>query len=126
MITKADSEKVAPTTDQMFVIGKSWRSVRNITSNCSNLLLTSKQHIWRVTAECVIQSDKLIALTKMTLEGANSRVEIRNKLSEPLDIEEGDPLATHLFNLILEAAVKTTSMDTSSANSPNTVKCLVS
>lgn len=55
-------------------------------------------------AEFVIP-DRLIALTKMTLEGANSLVRIRNKLSEPFDIEEGlhqvDPLATLLFNLIL-------------------------
>ena len=61
---------------------------------------------------------KLISLTKLTLEGANSRVRIRNKLSEAFDNEEGlrqgDPLATLLFNLILEAAVRTMAIDTSS------------
>lgn len=61
--------------------------------------------------------NKLISLTKVTLDGANSRVRIRNKLSEVFDIEEGlrqgDPLATLLFNLVLEAAVRATDMDTS-------------
>ena len=54
----------------------------------------------------------------MTLTHTNSRVRIRNKLSEAFDIEEGlrqgDPLSTLLFNLILEAAVRTMDMDSSS------------
>ena len=53
----------------------------------------------------------------MTLTHTNSRVRIRNKLSEAFDITEGlrqgDPLSTLLFNLILEAAVRTMAMDTS-------------
>src|SRR6201992_17948 len=47
----------------------------------------------------------------------NSRVRIRNKLTEAFDITEalrqGDPLSTLLFNLIHEAAVRTMAMDTS-------------
>lgn len=63
-------------------------------------------------------SNKLISLTKMILEGTNSRVTIRIKLSEPFDIELGlrqrDNFATLLFNLILEAAVRATNIDISS------------
>ena len=61
---------------------------------------------------------KLILLTKMTLTYTNSRVKIRNKLSDIFEIGErlrqGDPLATLLFNLILEAAVRAIDMDTRS------------
>ena len=61
---------------------------------------------------------KLISLIKLTLGGANSRVRIRNQLSDTIDIEEGlrqgDTLATLLFNLILEASVRAMAMETSS------------
>ena len=61
---------------------------------------------------------KLISLIKLTQCGANIRVRIRNKLSDTFDIEEGlrqeDPLATLLFNIILEAAVRAMAIDKSS------------
>ena len=75
-----------------------------------------RKKLWRVMEEFGIPK-KLISLTKMTLTHTNSRVRIRNKLSEAFDITEGlrqgDPLSTLLFNLILEAAVRTMAMDTS-------------
>lgn len=76
-----------------------------------------RSKLWRVMEEFGIPS-KLISLTKLTLCGATSRVRIRNKLSEAFDVMEGlrqgDPLATLLFNLILEAAVRAMAIDTSS------------
>lgn len=61
-----------------------------------------RKKVWRVMAE-LGNPDKLITMTKMILERANSRVRVRNKLSEPFDIEEGlhqgDPLAALLFIL---------------------------
>src|ERR1700744_190935 len=77
-----------------------------------------RRKLWRVMEEFGIPS-KLISLIKLTLRGANSRVRIRNKLSDAFDIEEGlrqgDPVATRSpRNLILEAAVRAMDMDTSS------------
>lgn len=113
------------TTDQMFVIRQILEKCKEYNVELHQLFVDFKaaydsvirKKLWRVMAEFGIP-EKLIALTKMTLEGANSRVRIRNKLSESFDIEEGlrqgDPLATLLFNLILEAAVRATQTDTSS------------
>ena len=75
-----------------------------------------RKKLWRVMEEFGIPK-KLISLTKMTLTHTNSRVRIRNKLSEAFDITvglcQGDSLSTLLFNSILEAAVRTMAMDTS-------------
>lgn len=77
-----------------------------------------RRKLWRAMEEFGIPN-KLISLAKMTLTDTNSRVRIRNKLSEAFEIKEGlrqgDPLATLFFNLTLEAAVRTSGVDTSSA-----------
>ena len=113
------------TTDQLFSIRQILEKCKEYNVEIHQLFVDFKaaydsvirRKLWRVMEEFGIPG-KLISLTKLTLNGANSRVRIRNKLSETFDIEEGlrqgDPLATLLFNLILEAAVRATDMDTSS------------
>ena len=113
------------TTDQLFNIRQILEKCKEYNVEIHQLFVdfkaaydnVSRRKLWRVMEEFWIPN-KLISLTKLTLSGATSRVRIRNKLSETFDIEEGlrqgAPLATLLFNLILEAAVRTMDMDTSS------------
>ena len=113
------------TTDQLFNIRQILEKCKEYNVEIHQLFVDFKsaydsvirRKLWRVMEEFGIPS-KLISLIKLTLRGANSRVRIRNKLSDAFDIEEGlrqgDPLATLLFNLILEAAVRAMDMDTSS------------
>lgn len=113
------------TSDQLFNIRQILEKCKEYNVEIHQLFVDFKaaydsvirRMLWRVMEEFGIPI-KLISLTKLTLSGANSRVRIRNKLSDAFDIEEGlrqgDPLATLLFNLILEAAVRAMAIDTSS------------
>src|ERR1700753_3729631 len=113
------------TIDQLFNIRQTLEKCKEYNVEIHQLFVDFKsaydsvirRKLWRVMEEFGIPS-KLISLIKLTLRGANSRVRIRNKLSDAFDIEEGlrqgDPLATLLFNLILEAAVRAMDMDTRS------------
>src|SRR6201990_1734370 len=60
---------------------------------------------------------KLIALTKLTLLNVKARVRIRNNLSEIFEtmdgLRQGDPLATLLFNIVLEKIVRNSTVETS-------------
>ena len=111
------------TTDQLFNIRQILEKCKEYNIELHHLFVdfkaaydsVNRNKLWRVMEEFGIPS-KLISLVKVTLRGANSRVRIRNKLSDVFDIEEGlrqgDPLATLLFNLILEAAVRVMEIDT--------------
>ena len=113
------------TTDQLFSIRQILEKCKEYNVEIHQLFVdfkaaydsVNRKKLWRVMEEFGVPI-KLISLTKLTLDGANSRVRIRSKLSDAFDIEEGlrqgDPLATLLFNLILEAAVRTMDIDTSS------------
>lgn len=112
------------TTDQLFNIRQILEKCKEYNIEIHQLFVDFKaaydsvkrRKLWRVMEEFGIPR-KLISLAELTLSGANSRVRIRNKLSEVFDIEEGlrqgDPLATLFFNWILEAAVRTMDMDAS-------------
>ena len=112
------------TTDQLFNIRQILEKCKEYNIETHHLFVDFKaaydsvirNKLWRLMEEFGIPN-KLISLTKLTLNGANSRVRIRNKMSETFKIEEGlrqgDPLATLLFNLTLEAAVRTMNIDTS-------------
>jgi hypothetical protein len=113
------------TSDQLFNIRQILEKCKEYNVEIHQLFVDFKaaydsvirKKLWRVMEEFGFPN-KLISLTKLTLNGAKSRVRIRNKLSDVFDIEEGlrqgDPLATLLFNLVLEAAVRTMDMDTNS------------
>lgn len=113
------------TTDQLFSIRQILEKCKEYNVEIHQLFVDFKaaydsvirRKLWRVMEEFGVP-DKLISLTKLTLNGAKSQVRIRNKLSDVFDIEEGlrqgDPLATLLFNLMLEAAVRNMDMDTGS------------
>ena len=113
------------TTDQLFSIRQILEKCKEYNIELHQLFVDFKaaydsvirRKLWRVMEELGIP-DKLISLTKLTLIGSNGRVRIRNRYSDAFDIEEGlrqgDPLATLLFNLVLEAAVRSMDMDTSS------------
>ena len=62
--------------------------------------------------------EKLISLTKMTLTNVMSQVRIQNAPSEFFEImdgvRQGDPLATLEFNIALEKAVRSCSVDSNS------------
>jgi Reverse transcriptase (RNA-dependent DNA polymerase) len=112
------------TSDQLFIIRQILEKCKEYNIETHHLFVdleaafdsVIRRKLWRVMEEFGIPN-KLISLTKLTLIGANSRVRIRNQLSEIFNIEEGlrqgDPLATLLFNLTLEAAVRTTDIDPS-------------
>lgn len=59
---------------------------------------------------------KLIRLTKLTLTNVVSKVRIRNQLSDSFvtgeGLRQGDPLATLLFNIALESAIRRTQVPT--------------
>lgn len=113
------------TSDQLFNIRQILEKCKEYNIEIHQLFVDFKaaydsvirNKLWRVMEEFGIPN-KLISLTKLTLDGAKSRVRVRGKLSDVFDIEEGlrqgDPLATLLFNFTLEAAVRTMGMDTSS------------
>jgi hypothetical protein len=113
------------TTDQLFSIRQILEKCKEYNVETHHLFVdfkaaydsVNRRKLWRVMEEFGIPN-KLISLAKLTLYGANSRVRIRNKLSDAFDVEEGlrqgDPLATLFFNLTLEAAVRAMDMDTSS------------
>ena len=113
------------TSDQLFNIRQILEKCKEYNIELHHLFVDFKaaydsvirSKLWRAMEEFGIPN-KLISLAKMTLTDTKSRVRIRNKLSEAFDIKEGlrqgDPLATLLFNLILEAAVRFIGMDTSS------------
>lgn len=112
------------TTDQLFIIRQILEKCKEYNIETHHLFVDLKaaydsvirKKQWRLMEEFGFPH-KLISLSKLTLNGANSRVRIRNQLSESFDIEEGlrqgDPLSSLLFNLTLEAAVRTMDIDSS-------------
>ena len=60
--------------------------------------------------------NKLIRLTRMTMENTKSRVRIQSDLSDPITakkgLRQGDSLACLLFNLALEMAVRKAGIQT--------------
>lgn len=114
------------TTDQIFAIRQILEKCREFNITTHHLFVDFKaaydsitrSALWRVMEQFGIPR-KLIDLAKMTMSSISSRVRIRNQLSEAFTIEQGlrqgDPLATLLFNIALEKAVRDSGVDTSNS-----------
>lgn len=112
------------TTDQIFAIRQILEKCREFSVTTHHLFVdfkaaydsVARSALWRAMEQFGIPH-KLIALAKMTLSTVSSKVRVRNMLSESFTINQGlrqgDPLATLLFNIALEEAVRASNVDTS-------------
>lgn len=110
------------TTDQIFSLRQILEKCREYNVDTHHLFVDFKaaydsvmrSELWNTMAEFGFPH-KLIALTKLTLFDVTSRVKIRNQLSEPFTtadgLRQGDPLASLLFNIVLEKAVRSSNVD---------------
>lgn len=113
------------TTDQLFGIRQIMEKCREFNVTTHHLFVDFKaaydsvkrSALWS-TMEQFGFPHKLIALAKLTLSSVTSKVRIRNRLSDAFNTEDGlrqgDPLATLLFNIALEKAVRCCNVDTCS------------
>lgn len=111
------------TTDQLFNVRQIMEKCREFTVTTHHLFVDFKAaydsvvraKLWSIMEEFGFPT-KLVALTKLTLSNVKSVVRIRGQLSLPFETEEGlrqgDPLATLLFNIVLEKAIRNTDVDT--------------
>lgn len=110
------------TTDQVFAIRHILEKCREFNVDTHHLFVDFKaaydsverEQLWGAMAEFGFPP-KLISLTKMTMAHVSSKVRINGRLSEPFDtcrgLRQGDPLATLLFNIVLEKAVRASGVD---------------
>lgn len=111
------------TSDQMFSIRQIMEKCKEFSVTTHHLFLdfksaydsVARKKLWTAMMELGVPL-KLISLVKMTLTDINSRVRLRNQLSEPFEtdtgLRQGDPLSTLLFNIALEKAVRDSDVDT--------------
>ena len=112
------------TTDQLFCIRQVLEKCKEFNVETHHLFVDFKaaydriirKLLWGIMAEFGFPA-KLIALTKLTLLNVKARVRIRNNLSEIFEtmdgLRQGDPLATLLFNIVLEKIVRNSTVETS-------------
>lgn len=110
------------TTDQIFSVRQILEKCREFNVDTHHLFVDFKAaydsvirlELWNTMIEFGFPH-KLISLTKLTLHNVTSCVRIRNRLSESFTtadgLRQGDPLASLLFNIVLEKAVRSSNVN---------------
>lgn len=110
------------TTDQLFAIRQILEKCREFSVITHHLFVdfkaaydsVSRTMLWGIMEEFGFPK-KLISLTRLTLSEVISKVRVRGKVSFAFGtddgLRQGDPLATLLFNIVLEKAIRNTCVD---------------
>jgi sorting nexin-29 len=105
------------TTDNIFVMRQIFEKSHEYNIELYILYIYFKQAFDTVNRQIMLQRlqetgipNKLIRLTKMTIQYTRASVVVENLKTDPFDIStgvrQGDPLSATLFNLVLESVIR--------------------